>query len=111
MRFDAASDSIDDWEAPRPAHTRGVRPWLLVTLLVLFLAEVLATRLGWRQPALAWPGGGWRAVRLPAPTRPLPPRAEPRIVVEPEPAPPGAESETAAVERRTRFARAKRRTG
>lgn len=43
------------WQAPRRQEFSDVRPWLLVTLLALFLTEALGTRLGWQMPAgLRW---------------------------------------------------------
>ena len=36
------------WQSPRREEFYAVRTWLLALLLVAFLAEALATRLGWR---------------------------------------------------------------
>lgn len=44
----AVTDLSKVWQAPRQPEFSGVRAWLLGALLILFLAEVLATRLGWR---------------------------------------------------------------
>ncbi len=38
------------WQSPRREELYTVRTWLLTALLVVFLAETLATRLGWRMP-------------------------------------------------------------
>ena len=38
------------WQAPHRQEFSDVRPWLLVALLVLFIAEALSTRLGWQMP-------------------------------------------------------------
>ena len=41
------------WDSPRQEEFNGIRAWLLAALLVVFLVEVLVTRLG------GW--GAWRA--------------------------------------------------
>ena len=41
------------WQSPRQEEFNGIRAWLLAALLVVFLVEVLATRLGWRKRVLA----------------------------------------------------------
>ncbi len=38
------------WQSPRQEEFNAVRAWLLVALLMVFLVEVLCTRLGWRMP-------------------------------------------------------------
>ena len=44
----AVTDLSKVWQAPRQPEFAGIRAWLLGALLVVFLAEVLATRLDWR---------------------------------------------------------------
>ncbi len=46
------------WQAPRQPEFYDLRPWLLVALLVAFVAEALATRVGWGLPD--WAGVGER---------------------------------------------------
>ncbi len=56
------------WQAPRRSEFRDLRPWLLIALLVVFVADALLTRLGWEwkrarhgdgvTPALAATSGG-----------------------------------------------------
>lgn len=44
----AVTDLSKVWQVPRQPEFTGTRNWLLTALLAVFLAEVLATRLGWR---------------------------------------------------------------
>ncbi len=43
-------DLSDVWKAPRPAAWRGLRRWILPTLLIAILLEALATQVGWTWP-------------------------------------------------------------
>jgi hypothetical protein len=36
------------WKSPRPTGTTSLRLPIMITLLVIMLAEFLQTRLGWR---------------------------------------------------------------
>ena len=90
----------DVWSAPRPARYGSIRPWLLATLLLAFLAEVLATRLGWRAPEIAWPRRP-RREPVPADEPRAPSRAAPPVA-------PTSIEDDAEAERRRRFRRAKR---
>ena len=44
----AVTDLSKVWQAPRQPEFAGIKEWLLAALVVVFLAEVLVTRLGWR---------------------------------------------------------------
>ena len=44
----AVTDLSKVWQAPRQPEFEGIRGWLLGALLVAFLVEALATRVGWR---------------------------------------------------------------
>ncbi|MEM0967748.1 MAG: VWA domain-containing protein [Verrucomicrobiota bacterium] len=90
------------WEHPPHRQPRSLRPWLLTSFLVVFLLEVLATRIGW---------GFGTSDRLSSQNR-VPRSAKHRKDVvdqatpSPSTAPPTQESE--ASQRRRRFSRAKR---
>jgi von Willebrand factor type A domain len=44
------------WQSPPVIQFTDLRPWLLPLLLLIFLADALATRLGWTFAELRWPG-------------------------------------------------------
>ena len=101
------------WEAPRKAEFRELRTPLLLMFLLAFLADALATRLGWRLPGLRRtvtrrfgrsPGvhPSRNAIPVAGPSEPVPIPAAPRPVPSPSPQP----SDHAAV-RASRFRQAK----
>ena len=93
------------WEAPRRSGFIDARPWMVVALLILVLAEALISRMGWSLPV-------FRPAPLRGRTRhrAATPRVPPTPGEAPEEAPdekrPSPKEET---RRRSRFARAKRR--
>ncbi|MGH8046367.1 MAG: hypothetical protein ACREKL_03905, partial [Chthoniobacterales bacterium] len=99
------------WQAPRRQEYRDIRPWLLVALLIVFLADVLVTRVGWRMPELALPRFGKIPrikVRVPgaakkqAAAKPVAPPVPATIASKPPAESPDSET------RGSRFRRAKR---
>jgi hypothetical protein len=102
-------DLTKAWQAPRVHEFRGLRPWLLILLLPVFLLELLATRLGWERPGFALPRRRMRtrAREEKSAAAPAEVVASPKIPAEPFAAPPAHDS--AADSRRARFAKARRK--
>jgi uncharacterized membrane protein len=94
------------WSAPRREEYRDLRAWLLVSLLVVFLADVLVTRIGWHLPELALPKIRFRARRERKPLVPKP--KAPALPAEEKPSSPAPPREET---RGSRFRRAKRGGG
>ena len=73
------------WQAPRREEFHDLRAPLLILFLLSFLADAIATRLGWQRPGLPRPAARPAAAALPRPTRkqsptpqsPTPGRAKP----------------------------------
>ena len=100
------------WQAPRQPEFFDLRPWLLVALLLAFVAEALGTRLGWQLPGLGrvrWPQ--WvarvRRARPPAVVSPV-------VAAAPEPPTPVSpvdEQDAVRTLRAARFRKAKTTPG
>ena len=94
------------WQAPRQPEFSDVRAWLLVALLVAFVAEALCTRLGWRMPD-RWRVPGWISVPRVRHTRPVPAAPAATVVAPPPPAAPVAAVNEQGDARADRFRKAK----
>jgi hypothetical protein len=104
-------DLSEIWTAPRRSAYRDIRDWLAIFFLGTFLAEALVARMGWSLPTVAWRP---KRPRVAMPRRRKMKKVEahelpPPVPVEPEPPLPGDETEAEAAQRRSRYARAKRR--
>ncbi|MBP7950661.1 MAG: VWA domain-containing protein [Verrucomicrobiales bacterium] len=105
-------DLKDAWLAPPAQEFADIRHWLLLAALALLLAEALVTRMGWRLPEF---GRRLRRNRVPISAAAAAGRNQPStaMVAEPRtdasPVVPPHRQDDGAAQRRSRFARAKRR--
>lgn len=105
-------DLATAWQSPPLRELTDLRRWLLPLALLLILADALITRMGWRMPqwAIARPAKP-KASGVPKPkAAPMSvPALEKEEAPEPQPEPVVSPQEDAADQRRSRFARAKKR--
>lgn len=102
-------DLAEVWKAPRQQEYRDMRAALLLALLLVFLADVLVTRIGWRVPPIEVPriGKTVNAKSIPV----LKPSPVPAEVAAQNPEAPPAPRPSDRNERGSRFRRAKRGGG